>query len=319
MKTTNSVLRYSALLVMGLLATGCSGMNSTLTPLTVGAYATQPDTVSIVLKNYVAQPGNQFQNIFVSNYSVKVSNGTLSLSSSRDSMSDTMKTSLNSTYGFNLGYSESVVTGFADLLLYDLGITTSQQSLMHCATNQTLSTSNDALIYNDDRQNGDPVQFLGLRDCEKVYMGLKPTLFDNAGNGIPDYLKLRCGINPTDKNAAYVSAAGDGVSNLDKCKRNIPIDEEASTQPNTIFAYHYNTQLNGDGTTDLTISNIPILNGGAENFIALYVVETNLSSSTSSLYSSYAILKAGYAGKTLSTPYWAVSPSTLVNQEISVP
>jgi hypothetical protein len=321
----NSALKNVKLILLfaitALVATGCGGNTngSVLQPLAEGLFAAPPDTVTVVIKGYRPQTGNAFQNNFVSNYSVKVQNGQLYLSSSRDSLSDVVKQSLASQYGFSTSSAESVVTGFADLVLYDLGITTSQQSVMHCSSNLMLSSSNDALIYNDDRVSGSPAQFLGLRDCEKLYLGLNPSLFDTAGNGIPDYLKMHCGLNPSDKNEAYISTSGDGVANIDKCKSNIPLDENAMTQPNQLFAYHYSTQLNTDGSMDLTVSNIPILNGGAENFIALYITETSQSTSAPSLYTAYAVLKNGYAGKTLDIPYWAVSASTLVNQQIAVP
>jgi hypothetical protein len=292
---------------------------SVLQPLSLGSYAVAPDTITIVVQNYRPQVGNVYQNMFVSNFSVKAAGGKLSLSSSRDSLTDSNKMALASQFGFNVGSAESVVTGFADLLLYNLGITSTQQSRMRCASSQMQSSSSDALIYKDVRGGGNATEFLGLRDCEKIYLGLKPTLFDSAGNGIPDYMKLRCGINPLDKNAAYISTAGDGVTNMEKCRRNIPLDESATSQPNQLFSYHYDTQLNSDGSTDLKISNIPILNGGEANFIALYVTETSLNSSTPSLYTAFMILKAGYGGKTIKTPYWATSPATFSNQEITLP
>ena len=260
----------------------------------------------------------RFQNIFVSNFSIKVSNGQLLPSTARDGFADSMKSSLGSTFGFSLLSPESAVPGFADLVLYNLGIQTSQQSLLHCSSSQSLSTANDMLVYNDARQAGSPATYLGLRDCEKIYLGLKPSLFDNAANGIPDYLKIRCGINTLNKNAAYLSTASDGVTDIEKCKRNIPIDENFYTQPNQLFAYNYSSQLNTDGSIDITISNIPILDGGLNNFIAFYVTESSQSGTGTSLYTAFSVLKAGYASKTIQAPYWATSAGQYFNQEIVV-
>lgn len=296
---------------------GCSQVEP-LKPLDTNSLAIPPQTMSVIIKGYRPQAGKVFQNLFVSNFSVKVAQGALSLSTSRDGMSDTFKTSLTSDYGFNINSPESVVPGFADLLLFNIGVTTPAQSLMYCGSNQMLSSSNDVLIYNDSRLGGTQ-EFLGLRDCEKVYMGLNPNLFNFAGDGIPDYLKLRCGLNPLNKNDAYLSTAGDGIANIDKCKRNIPIDENGYTEANQLFAYQYNIQANPDGTTDFVVNNIPILNGGDQNFLAFYVTETDLSNKPAAIYTAFSVIKNGYANKTLQFDYWAKDPSNSTNQEILAP
>ena len=113
--------------------------------------------------------------------------------------------------------------------------------------------------------------------------------------------------------------AGDGVEDIDKCKRHIPIDENYYTQPNQLFAYQYNTVVNPDNSMDFTVSNIPILNGGTENFFAFYVTEINPSTNEESVYTAYAVLKSGYASKTLQFAYWATSAPNFYNQEIVVP
>jgi hypothetical protein len=293
--------------------------NDELQPLNQSSIAAPPETMTIVIHGYRPQAGMALQNLFVSNLSVKVSQGQLQLSSARDGMWDALKQSLNPTYGFLIGSPESVVNGYSDLVLYDLGATTAQQPLFHCANNQTLSSSNDALIYNDDRLAGSPMTFLGLRDCEKQQLGLNPLMFDFVGNGIPDPIKLQCGLNPLDKSEAYISTSGDGVANIDKCKQHIPINESASTQANQLFAYHYTTQDNADGSIDFTISNIAILNGGDENFISFYVTETGLNGTSTAVYTAFAVMKSGYAGKTLNMDYWATSQPTFYNQQIAVP
>lgn len=275
--------------------------------------------MTVVIKGYKPQAGAAHQHLFVSNFSTKVVKGRLLPSTARDGMPDELKKTLAPAFGFTTDSPESVVPGFADSLLFNMGITLPQQALVRCAGNQMLSSSNDSMIFNDNRVSGSPITFLGLRDCEKVYMGLNPNKFDNAGNGIPDYLKLRCGLNPTHENDAYVSTAGDGVANIDKCKRNIPIDENVNSQPNQLFGYRYSTQQNADGTTDFTISNIPILDSGADNFLAFYVTETGLSSKAPALYTAFAVLKAGYTGKTLKIDYWATDSTKFFNQEIQVP
>ena len=133
--------------------------------------------------------------------------------------------------------------------------------------------------------------FVGLRDCEKNYLGLNPALFDNNGNGVPDYLKLRCGMNPKDPHDSHLSTAADGTSNYDKCKQHIPIDENANSQPNQLFAYQYKYDVFTNGTRNLNVSNIPVLNGGQDNLIAFYVTEVDLSTKAEALYTAFTILK----------------------------
>ena len=294
--------------------------STNLQSLTYGSLAAQPDTVTFVIKNYRPQTGNTLQTIFASNFSVKVANGQLYYSTARDGFSDVEKSGLASTYGFLLNTSETSTRtqNFADLFLYRLGIVTGQQSSMYCSSSYLASSSNDMLTYTDSRTS--TTQTLGLRDCEKIYIGLTPSKFDTAGNGIPDYMKLRCGLNMSSKNAAYISTSGDGMTDLEKCRRHIPIDENAYTQPNQLYAYQYSTTVNTDGSTDLTIANIPLLNSGTDNFIAFYVTETNGSSSVQTLYTAFAILTSSSKNKTVNVPYWATSSSsTFFNQQITVP
>lgn len=298
---------------------GCQQTYEDLTTLDLSSMAGPPETMQIRIENYHPQDGNVFQNIFVSNFSVKAGHSQLQWSTSRDGLPDQLKQSTLATYGFTIESPESTVPGFADLVLYNAGINLAQQPLMYCAGNQLGSTSNDVIIYNDARYSGSPETHLGLRDCAKSYIGLSPNTFDFNVNGIPDYLEIRCGMNPQSKTQAFISTAGDGVANIDKCKMNIPIDESADTVANQNFAYKYSQATNPDGSMTFDVSNIPILKGGEENLIVIYITETNITTRETSLYTAYAVLKAGYAGKTLQFNYWATSPANFVNQQVLVP
>ncbi len=299
---------------------GCGGQTTdALQPLDQNSFAAPPQTMIIKIQNYQPQPGKTFQNLFVANSSVVVKKGQLRLSQSRDGMADILKQSLVPTYGFAIDSAESAVKGFGDQLLFKLGITISQQNLLYCSGLQMVSSSNDAFIYNDDRAAGSPPQFLGLRDCEKNHIGLNVKSFDFDNDGIPDYLEMMCGLNPMNKSDAFLSTAADGVANIDKCKRHIPIDEDANSQPNHLFAYQYSTILNMDGSSEFTVKNISILDEGKENFISIYITETDASGGAPVLATAFAILKAGYAGKTLNVAYWGSDPYKLNNQQVVVP
>lgn len=297
------------------LLAACNADN--LQPLQGGQFAPPPQTVTLEVINYTPAQGKAFKDLFVTNLSVKASQGQLLPMTARDGLPDALKTQLSATYGFTVGPSAySVNPGFSDFLLSLMGVQFAQQSLLNCATNLQQSASNDALIFPDRRQPGAPMAFLGLRDCEKLYLGLNPAKFDNNGNGIPDYLKLRCGLNPKNTNDYKLNITGDGVTNYDKCKEHIPIDENANSQPNGLFAYKYNFEVHPDGTQNLMVSNIPILNGGQDNLIALYLVETDLTTLAPALYTAFTILSPGANGLILKFNYWATDPSKYTNQEI---
>lgn len=309
------ILSLVTLIALG----GCQQNHEDLASLDLSSMASAPQTMKVLIENYRPQPGHVFQNIFVSNFSVKAAHSQLQWSTSRDGLSDELKTSTAPVFGFSVTSPESTVPGFADLVIYNSGINLSQQNLLYCASSQMGSSSNDVIIYNDTRYPGAPEVHLGLRDCVKSYIGLNPNRFDFNENGIPDYLELRCGLNPQNKTQAFLSTAGDGVANIDKCKMNIPIDESADSQANRLFAYQYSQNALPDGSMSFEIGNIPVLKSGEDNLLVFYITETNLTTRESNLYTAYAVLKAGYAGKTLQFDYWATSPAAFVNQQILVP
>ena len=312
MKLTNKFFSISAFILLQFGWINFSGCNNTtqnnLQPLNIGSAVPPPQAMTLVISNYAPTPGNLFKNIFVSNFSIKVGKGQALPVASRDGLPDSLKTSLNATYGFvPTGGPYSTGFPFSDLFFYLAGINSTQQNFLNCPGNQMNSSSSDAFVYLDDRTN--TTQFIGLRDCEKLYSGLSPSLFDNSGSGVPDYLKLRCGLNPQNKFDTALSAAADSVSSLDKCKENIPIDESASTPFNSMYAYDYNTTTNSNGSKTFTISNLVLLNAGVENFIAIYLVETNIVSHASVLYTAFLIPKSALAGQTFNIPYWAPHPA----------
>lgn len=293
----------------------------TLSSLVKSTETEFPYLINIKITGYRPQEGNVHQALFVSNFSVKASQGQLLYSTDRDGLSDSLKELLTPQYGFSSLISpESVVNGISDHLLFRMGIDSSSSSLIYCADQLMQNSANDAIIYDDTLRQGSANTVLGLRDCEKMYLGLNSTNFDHNQNSIPDYLELRCGLNPLNSQEAYLSAAGDGISNLEKCKRNIPIDESAFSSANQLFSYHYTTDLNvADGTTDFAINNIPVLNKGKDNFIVFYIIETNSTSKMKSLYTAFLPIKSEQTyNSTIKIPFWISNASQFYNQELSI-
>jgi hypothetical protein len=298
-------------------ATACTQKSSnTLTALEQQQVAPPPQTVTVQLSGYKPATGRSFQNIFVNNFSVKAMQGQLFYSTARDGMPDSLKQAHVADYNFSTTGPESAIPYFSDLMLYLAGITTTSQSLLYCpqasgsTPSQTLNSSNDGFTFNDTRisTSNPPATFLGLRDCDKLYIGLKNVAsFDNDGDGIPDYLELRSGLNPRNPNDSKLSITGDGVSNLEKVKRGIPVDENADSQPNKLFASQYNNTVQADGTTTFKVSNLAVMNGGQDNFISIQLTELNNVTQVPYLYTAFYILPANSVGLIYKFLFWGTA------------
>jgi hypothetical protein len=251
---------------------------------------------------------------------VKAAHARLAYSSSRDGISDIQKVAEGPMFGFALGLADSNSDGYSDLVMYQSGVTAPNQATLFCGSSQRNSGSNDALTYMDVRLPLPSTQFIGLRDCEKSFLQLNPASFDFDKDGIPDYLEFRAGLNPKNGFDADLSIAGDSMTNIEKVKRNIPIDERADSQPNRLFGYVYKTDFDMLGNRIFTVSNIPILNSGVDNFIAFYLIETDLDTKQDFLFSAYTILHKNYANTTLSFDFWPTLPGgATTNQEMIAP
>jgi hypothetical protein len=302
MKILNDAAASMMQSVLIALLVGCSPVSKgqKLSQLKHDTLPFVPETVTVKIRNYCPAAGRVYKDLFVSNFSAKVVNGVLQLDSDRDGLSDAEEHQLASRFGFSPeGYSSNT-EGFSDLLLYLAGIDSSQQGFLRCS-NPT-DYDGDGIFYNDPRfPVGSPPRFAGLTRCEENQLSkTHPDKFDTDGDGIPDYLEFRCGLNPKNPNDAFIDTSGDGVLNIDKCKRNLPISEN-STAPGLInLAYRYKTENfsnSGQNCMNFTISNIPVLNQGADNLIAFYLTEQD-SVLSHFLYTASIILPAESVGKT---------------------
>ena len=240
-------------------------------------------------------------------------------SASRDGLPDSLKTLEEGRYGFTPDLPDWNSDGFGDLLMYLAGITSAHQNSLYCGPAQRISSANDSFEYADARLVGSPRQVVGLRDCEKVFLQLDPTSFDHDDDGIPDYLEIRAGLNPKNPHDVDLSIAGDGSTNLEKVKLNIPVDEAATSQPNTLYAYKYDSNFSVTGARKFTVSNIALLQGGLDNFIAIYIVETDLVTQKDHLFSAFMILPVNSGGRTIRFDFWGNDPAlSKTNQEIAL-
>jgi hypothetical protein len=304
-------------------ATGCTAQPE-LHRLDKSRVAPPPEKVHFEIDNYTPPSNRRFRDLFVRNFSVKVDEGELLYSTARDGFSDDEKRLLTRDYGFVYDQVDGDGNGFSDLTMYLAGVLLPQQGALFCAGSAQVNTANDSFVYNDPRlpnpsgAPGGPLVYLGLRDCEKAYLALDARKFDNDADGLPDYLELLCGLNPKNPNDVYLMPTGDAVTNMEKCKRQIPLNEDAHNQPNQLFAHKYRTEVDLTGKHKFYVNNVPVLRSGADNFVAFYLTEYDSANNRTVLYTAFVRLKAGADDRVFKFDFWGTGPYP-TNAEILVP
>lgn len=285
-------MKKSPLLILALLS-GCIlkpvEQKGTLQELQKGELPDVPTVITLKMKKYRPESGRQLKEVFVSNFSTNVRRGKAEESYARDGLSDEFKARAVE-YNMNSSSPNSANPMFSDLMLFLSGIKHNQQSFLNCPNSLNASRTNDVIKYMDDRVNPPQLTLIGLRDCEKAYIGLRQDSFDFDKDTIPDYLELRCGLNPRNPNDAALSPTGDGVTQLEKCKRHIPLDESANSESNKLYAYQYNIRIEKDQTRTITISNVPVLKENKQNLIAFYIIEMDNTTAKTYLYTAHSLL-----------------------------
>lgn len=308
MKTLLTACAFASLL-SGCLAQKKNG--PTLLELNQGEAITAPPTITLKMNQYRPAAGRSFKEIFVSNFSMRCRMGTCEESTSGDGLTDSEKIRATE-YNFSTGSTHTKgEEHISDLLLFLLGVTAPYQDNIHCSDKN--STAGDIITYGGFT--------FGLRNCERRYLGLNTALFDFDNDGIPDYLELRCGLNPKNKMDAAISTSGDRLSNLEKCKRNIAVDESADSNANQLFAYQYQTRLESDGSKSITTGNIPVRNN-RQNLIAFYLIEVEARTGKAFLFTAYALITPSSRAPVYQFNWWGGPGSQTnahTNQRIEFP
>lgn len=306
-----------------LLASGCIQQTErTLEELDQGEQPEIPKVISLRMSKYRPQPGRQFKEIFVSNFSAGVARGLPFESEGRDGLSNELKSKVAPLYGFALDGPHTANPLFSDLMIYLSGIRYAQQTFLHCSSSLVESASKDIIKYMDNRVQPPRLTYLGLRDCEKSYLGLRPDQFDFDKDLIPDYLELRCGLNPRNGSDAALSLTGDGLNNLEKCKRHIPIDESGNSQSNKLYGYRYKIEVDVNSNDRvIRVDNIPVLKNDRQNLIAIYIVEIDPATTRTYLMTAWSLITPKAIGlNAYEFDYWATqNVATHQNQEVQFP
>lgn len=252
------------------------------------------DSVTIEIKRYCPAVGRSFKNLFIKNTMVKVQQGRLKFDSDGDGLTDEMEDANNLGFNVNKTKYDTNNDMFSDFLMILQGINTTQQ--LHLACTDQSDSDGDGIVWLDPATSTN--KFIGLRNCEETRLThTDPMKFDSDGDGIPDYFELRCGLNPLDPTDSQIDTDGDGVLNINECRKNTPIDENNNSNNIKTFEYNYSMQadLQNSGCFNFTVSNIPILNGGNGNLLMFNFIE-NDSSTTPHLWTNFMVLPANSNG-----------------------
>ncbi len=89
----------------------------------------------------------------------------------------------------------------------------------------------------------------GALDCEEFYLGTSPNSVDTDGDGLPDGMELRFGIDPARSHSGFFDSDDDGVSDIDEIvKHRLPWKNEQKHAPDDAFIYDYKYQIEPEGT-----------------------------------------------------------------------
>jgi hypothetical protein len=222
------------------------------------AFAIPPETKTINLKitNYCPEELHQLKDVFFINESQKVEKGEMVMDLDRDGLSNAVDNSPYLNLDYRLGDSNN--DGYSDLLMFVVGITSADQQNIRLCLNPTDDFDED-----------------GLNDCEEHLLHTNEQDFDTDGDGLPDIMEIKYGMNPLDVNDAQQDADNDGYTNYREIQRNSPVFE-SSTEVTEKFAT--STEIVSYNTTEtpchtVFAKDIPIVNVSNGNLIRFSLIE----------------------------------------------
>ena len=251
MKSLFTEIQIIVLVPVMLLGSFLGGCDKTpVTPLQMIEQSAQLNTININVFQYCPQAENVYKQIFVANLSYILKQGQLLNDYDRDGVTDVDEAGM----GLNSLNPDTSGQGFGDLASFIVG----EIHIDRPCNSPGVDSNHD-----------------GLRDCARQALGLSTTTFTTAGDGVPDYLKARAGLDPKDPEQSMMDPMGDGYTNLQKLQMNLPILETA-TADQLKFAIQYQVKPstnNQPGCYDFQFSNIPLASTTNGNYIRLYFVE----------------------------------------------
>lgn len=231
---------------------GCFNIKtSELVSLSQSVLKSEVPRISLALNHYCLPVGEELKDFFVNNASTRTESTTGLQQVDLDA--DGIQNRLD--YGGEFGLSPQSVDsdddGLRDLPLFAVGFSLAgngraiYQNLLNNCANSQLDTDFD-----------------GLSDCEeRLITSTRTDNFDTDGDGIPDELELRFGLNPLDAADAVPSPGGDGLRNIQKVKFNLEIAQTATPGISAYFPeYSVQPEVSNDPAKScftLKVSNMP--------------------------------------------------------------
>lgn len=207
-----------------------------------------PAAITLHVTGYCPAPHDSYKQLYAANLSALLRKGELLIDFDRDGVPDTDE----ATAKLDASSPDTSGQGFGDLASF---LTGSARIGVPC--------DNPGIDSNGD----------GLDDCARRALSLSRDTFSTVGDGIPDFLKLRAGLDATNPVAGTQNPMGDGISNGDKIRMNIPLLEKATPEV-LAYALAYEVSPGKDtGCFDFTVSNIPLAASPNGNLVRIYIVE----------------------------------------------
>ena len=218
---------------------------------------TQTKTVGLHIQSFCPDSGYTYSQIYANNQSAILTTTGWTKSTNRDFLSDDFKNdpTIKANFGFNPNSGDSIQAGYRDGVLYKLGYNIASGQNVPVCNNPYVDTDND-----------------GLWDCEENLISTDLANPDDDGDGIPDGVEFRNGLNPKSAADAQIESTAPGVTNLMAAVTHLLIN---TTPTDFLMSLRYTyevTNLSG-GCYSFKVTNIPVMDVANGNMLEILVLE----------------------------------------------
>lgn len=259
MKSLRATVILVILLAVLVLFQNCSGFKLDTQPSLF-----QRKHVNVKILGYCPIGDYSLQEIFAINMSSSRDGANLIIDSDRDGLSDDFENVPLHIDDYNISSAVSDTNGdeYSDGVTIAVGYVTAQQvNLRACLTGQ-----------ND-------IDYDGLTDCEENVLRTIKNNPDSDGDGVPDGLEIRIGLNPLDPNDSSLDFDNDLRSALVEVKANTPMYlTDTPDIGDQAFRYTVNNYTQQVGSSsevchNMQISNVPVMETANGNVVRVYLME----------------------------------------------
>lgn len=253
------MLRSATVVVVLVVGTGCTDVG-------VKSVLAEPRYIDVRVELYCPRAGYQPSSLFVLNYSLWLGDdGSIGKDFDRDGLSDEFESLADNAERYNVdpANEDTLEDGYGDLVVASLGMEVEDQTELSKCTS----------VYQDSDRDD-------LDDCEEALVGTGEYEPDSDGDGIPDGVEVRYGLNPLDIEDARLDTDQDGLANADEIRRNTPLYRHNGTDfDHRSISYDVVDIVRNDGAEcqRIDITNVPIWDVENGNYIRLLFLEAGFS------------------------------------------